>query len=251
MENLDLKAARSAMLEDENRRLCEENLRLQAEVARRKAAAADAGRQQLQDFFMQVPVPLVILEGSEHRVTLANPLFERLVGKDLKGKTVAEAFPLGETTAVVPHLNDVYVTGRAFVGKEMPLQLPDEHGNMQKVLVDVGYHAYRAPGGEIKGLIALVQDVTERAKARENIRDQSLWLEEVLNRLPIGLVMAEPGTAKYRFTNKAAKAMLGQAPNGDRLDLSPGKIDCSRCRRKRLFPSMRLRRLERRAGKNS
>ncbi len=47
------------------------------------------------------------------------------------------------------------------------------------------------------------------------------WLEEVLNRLPIGLVMVEPGSANYKFVNNAARALLGQSPKKARPELGP------------------------------
>ena len=73
-------------------------------------------------------------------------------------------------------------------------------------------------------LIATLAFRVNQASVGEAIQNQNLWLEEVLNRLPIGLIMAEPGTAKYRFTNKAARILLGQAPDGTRPELSPEKL---------------------------
>jgi signal transduction histidine kinase len=55
----------------------------------------------------------------------------------------------------------------------------------------------------------------------QSIQNQNLWLEEVLNRLPIGLIMSDPESANYRFANKAACEMLGQSPRGARPNLSP------------------------------
>jgi len=67
-------------------------------------------RQQLEDFFMHAPVPMLILEGPQHLVTLANPLYERFVGREVKGKTVSEAFTKEEAGSFIPLLNSVYQT---------------------------------------------------------------------------------------------------------------------------------------------
>jgi signal transduction histidine kinase len=181
-------------------------------------------QEQLQSFFMQAPVPMVILEGPNHLVTLSNPLYDRFVGRSVTGKTIAEAFPAGEAASFIPLLDRVYQTGEPYIGKELPLQLPDEKGHFHDFWIDIGYHPFLDRDGKIKGVFALVHDVTDRVRAREAIQNQNIWLEEVLNRLPIGLIMVEPDTAKYRFTNNAARVMLGQAPNGAKLELIPEKL---------------------------
>ena len=130
---------------------------------------AEEARQELYEFFMQAPVPLVVLLGAEHRFSMANPPYERFVGRKVVGKTVLEAFSRQEVGHFIPLLDGVYKTGKPYVGNELPLDIPDEKGTIQNLFVNVGYHAFRDPDGTIKGILAVLQDVTEQVHARRKV----------------------------------------------------------------------------------
>lgn len=127
-------------------------------------------RKELHDFFMQAPVPMVILEGPDHLVALANPPYARLSGREVTGKTIAEAFPRGEADSFIPILNEVYQTGLPFIGKELPLQLSDDSGAMQDLWIDISYHPFRDANNAVKGVFALVHDVTHQVLARNEVK---------------------------------------------------------------------------------
>ena len=135
-------------------------------------------RDQLSGFFMQAPTPMVILEGPEHRYVLANPPYEKMIGRQALGKTVRELFPHGEVGLFIPHLDSVYRTGRPYVGKALPLELSDENGAAIKRWIDVGYYPYRSDSGMIIGVMAVHHDVTEAVLARNQLE---LAREEAVN----------------------------------------------------------------------
>jgi signal transduction histidine kinase len=130
-------------------------------------------RQDLHDFFIQAPLPMVILEGPNHRVALANPPYVRLVGREVAGKALSEAFPKGEADSFIPLLDAVYKTGVPFIGKELPLQIPDENGATQNLWIDIGYHPFRDGSDKIKGVFALVHDVTHQVLARKEVEQSA------------------------------------------------------------------------------
>ncbi len=137
----------------------------QAEVLR----LLESSIAELRGFFMQAPTPMVILEGREFRFTLANPPYEKLIGRRALGRTVAELFPKGEAEFYIPLLTEVYETGNPFVGKELLFTMPDENGVVKTVWIDIGYHPFRNEEGVIKGVLAIVHDVTESVLARRAI----------------------------------------------------------------------------------
>jgi signal transduction histidine kinase len=97
------------------------------------------------------------------------------------GKTLREAFPAGEADTFIPLLDNVYRTGVPYIGKELPLQLPDEQGKMQDLWIDIGYHPFLDSDGQIKGVFALVHDVTDSVLARKKVEEsESRAREEVL-----------------------------------------------------------------------
>jgi signal transduction histidine kinase len=130
----------------------------------------EQARQRLENFFMQAPVPMVIFEGPEHRFTLANPHYEKFVGRKVIGKTLLEAFTADEAGCYLPLLDGVYKTGIPFVGNELPVNLPDEHGIIRNSWVNVGYHPFRDSRGCIKGVMVIMLDVTTLRKTSEDLK---------------------------------------------------------------------------------
>lgn len=124
---------------------------------------AERERQNLRDFFMQTPVPLCILLGRDLRFALANRPYLELVGRDVMGLTVREAFSDAEAADYTRILDQVFESGEPFVGKEMTLRL--ERGPLR--IVNVSYTPLRAGDGEVKGILGFVYDVTAEAQARK------------------------------------------------------------------------------------
>lgn len=129
----------------------------------------ELARKELYQFFMQAPIPLVILTGAEHRFYLANAPYERLVGRKVTGKTVLEAFTQDEVGHFLPLLDGVFHTGVPYVGSELPLNIPDENGVIQNHFVNLGYYPFLDETGTIKGILAFVADVTETVLSRADL----------------------------------------------------------------------------------
>ena len=172
MENPSPEPRLDAGSEEELARLRAENARLKAELAaassQRRASDGSAGdHQQLNDAFMQAPLPMAILEGPEHRFLIANPPYEKFIGKKAVGRTLREVFNREEVAELIPRMDAVYQTGRPYSLKEAPFTLVDENGERRRSWLNIGYHPFRDAEGEIKGIIAIVLDVTEQVEARE------------------------------------------------------------------------------------
>ncbi len=152
-----------------------------ADITERKLAELDIvrDRQDLFVYFMQAPVPLVVLSGPDHHYILANLPYERLVGRKVVGKTVREAFTQEEVGTFVPLLDEVYQTGVPYVGDSLKLRVPDESGILREYWINVGYHPFRDEKGTITGIFAIHQDVTEQVESRIKIENfaQELTIE--------------------------------------------------------------------------
>ncbi len=160
----------------------------ESEAISRNQALTEMARQELYDFFMQAPVPMVVLTGPDHHFSLANPPYERLIGgREIMGKTLREAFSEEEVGHYVPLIERVYKTGEPYVGTEAPLQLKNENGVVQERFINVGYHPFREPDGKIKGVLAVVVDVTDQVKARQNLERAHLEAQAAAERVQLAL----------------------------------------------------------------
>ncbi len=154
---------------------------------------------------------MVILEGPEHRVTLANAPYESLAGRVVLGKTIAEAFPSGEPILNIPLLDEVYKTGKPYLGKELPLRLNDASGNPQNLWIDIGYHPFRRADGKIQGVFALVHDVAEKVAQKSKEKAIVQQLRIVADFSP-ALIAHVDSAERYRFMNRLYKEWFGFDP---------------------------------------
>ncbi|AZZ36639.1 hypothetical protein CIK05_07495 [Bdellovibrio sp. qaytius] len=162
----------------------QKKLEKRSESATKKA---EIMAQELEDFFMQAPTPMVILDGPNHFIKLANPLYEKFVNRKVTGKTVKEAFTKGEADYYIPLLDKVYQTGEPYIGKDLPLQLPDENGVMEDYWIDVGYYAKRTNAGKVNGILAIIQDVTSSFKARTYLQQNLMKISDSEEKLKLAL----------------------------------------------------------------
>jgi PAS domain S-box-containing protein len=121
--------------------------------------------------FEQAPGFITMTDGPYHRFTFANAAYRNLVGgRDLLGKTVAEALPEVVEQGSIGLMDQVFTTGEAFTGHAMPLRLNNPDGAEETRFIDFVYAPRLGAGGQIVGLLCEGQDVTERVGAAARVR---------------------------------------------------------------------------------
>lgn len=147
-------------------------------------AIAKEDRTRFNDFLMQAPIPMVILIGPEHRFALANEPYQKFIGRNAVGKTLLEVFSLEEAENFVPLLDEVYRTGIAHIGKEIPFYITVDSGEIKEKFLTVAYYPFKEHSNEVKGVLAVVQDMTEQVVARKVIEENEHRIQEITNTLP-------------------------------------------------------------------
>jgi PAS domain S-box-containing protein len=137
--------------------------------------AESSDHERLQLLFERAPSFMALVEGADHRITVANEAFLDLVGKrDLIGKTLAEGLPELVEQAVDEILDGVARSGEAFVAHAMPLAVARSDGTTEELLVDLVFQPL--PAGE--GIFIQGHNVTEdkRSEALRNAHNKVLEL---------------------------------------------------------------------------
>ena len=173
-------------------------------------------RQTLNNFFMQAPVAFCLFKTPDHVYEFANPDYFKLVGRvDIIGKPLREVFPELAGQGFIELMDNVYKTGKPFIGKEMPLYLK-EGTFAQTGYVDFIYQAYKNTEGEIEGIMVFGHDVTEKVLARQKIQESADRMLTVLESLPQMAWTALPtGEVNYfsqswcDFTGQTQEQALG------------------------------------------
>jgi signal transduction histidine kinase len=112
------------------------------------------------------------LRGPEHVYELVNPLYQRLFGtRPLLGKPIREALPELEGQGFYELLDQVYLTGEAFVGTEVRAELDrDNTGHLEECYFNFVYQPIRASRGEVQGIMVHAVEVTEQVRARQRMQ---------------------------------------------------------------------------------
>lgn len=190
----------------------------EAEAERKKAQASE---QELHDSFMQAPGPIAILSGPEHTFTFANPSYEKLVSRKVVGKQVLEAFSRDEVGDFVRILDDVYRKGQPYQARDMPLNLISENGAIEERFVSVSYEPRRDNLGQVTGIIAVHQDVTEHVRMRDRILESEAHFRDLVDRSPAILWITDE-MSRCTYLSRKWYDTTGGSPE---TDLGFGWID--------------------------
>jgi signal transduction histidine kinase len=204
------------------------NVTAQARVEEAQRRFEDAGRSlaereaRLGALVSGAPVGIVLLDAETLAVREANAFYHQFLEGpwrepgSLLGHTPAEFIPDFETAGVGEIFRRVRDTGRPFEISEFEF-----HGfargttyfrwTLQPVSAGPGGPAY---------LLLLVVDVTEQVVARRTAEAERKALYDVLDTLPVGVVLAEAPSGRAVYLNAAGVALGGRT----REELSPERV---------------------------
>ena len=154
-------------------------------------------RDRLARLFAQAPGFMTLLDGPQHRITLANPAYLRLVGnRPIVGRTVAEALPETEAQGYIALLDRAYRSGEAFAAYGSRFDVQEQPGGPTiSRHVDFVYQPIRDAADAITGIFVEGVDVTDRVAATEQRRDALVRLTDRIRNLEspgdVGLAAAQ------------------------------------------------------------
>ncbi|NJR74398.1 MAG: PAS domain S-box protein [Scytonema sp. CRU_2_7] len=124
--------------------------------------------------------------------------------EEILGRTDEEILPPEATQAYLSTLIKAQET-RTLQTTEATITLPD-YGTFT---TEIKYLPLLNAKGEIEQILAFTNDITERKQVEETLRNQQKWLEDLLNLMPMPMLLIEPETAKVTFANQAADEVAG------------------------------------------
>lgn len=162
------------------------------------------------ELFRQAPAAVALVRGPDHVFEFANDAYVRLVGgRSIQGQPVRAALPEVEAQGFVKLLDGVYRNGVPYVGKSVQVKLQQEGGESDHVL-DFIYQPVRDPAGEVDGILVLVTDVTDRAKAEAALRLSNWQLGEERARLAALIEAEQRARQALRRFNDTLEAQVKQ-----------------------------------------
>lgn len=155
-------------------------------------AITDGERERLQQMFANAPGFMAILEGTDHRVMVANKAFEDLVNRgDLVGKSLAEAVPEMAEQGLVDLLDEAKGSGDPFIGRGMKIRMDLPGGWEEEIFVDLMLQPLRDAGGGVPGVFVQGHNVSEDKKSEELRSAHNRVLELAIGDSPLEQTLGE------------------------------------------------------------
>lgn len=132
--------------------------------------ARERQRQHLHDLFLQAPAGISVLQGAEHVFELVNPTYQALIGpRAVIGQPLRVALPEMQDQPFPRILDEVYRSGKAYVGQEEPALLHRGafEGPPDEVFFNYVYQPLLDSQGHTSGILVFAYDVTEQVRARQ------------------------------------------------------------------------------------
>ncbi|QSQ28441.1 PAS domain-containing protein [Pyxidicoccus parkwayensis] len=179
-----------------------------AELLAREAEQAE--RNKLHQLFTQAPVAISVLRGPEFHYEFVNPLQRRLMGqREMVGRTLTEAIPDLSPDVLSLH-RAVMETGERAIANELPVSVDYAgEGHVETKFWNIIYEPLRDERGRVDGLVTFAFEVTEQVLARQAVESQQMWLEAVLDLMPMPVVMVDPRSGELTSSNAAADRLHG------------------------------------------
>ena len=129
-------------------------------------------QENLPNLILDAPASICVLRGLQHVYEIANERYFKVVGnRDIIGKTVRDALPELKGQGFFEILDNVYASGKPFVGNELPVQLVKENGMLEEAYFNFVYQPTRNGKGEINGIFCHGVDVTDEIVIRKKIEE--------------------------------------------------------------------------------
>ena len=209
-------------------RRAESELLLLRERERAASAEAERQRNRLHALLADAPALIALTRGPEHvALFVSNPVRQLVGGREIVGHRLRDVAPELLGQGIIEAGDEVFRTGHAFTARELRASLSRAPGEEPREgWFDFICKPTRDPDGCVDGLLFFGVEVTRQVRARQKVeaaaqvtRTQREWLEAVLDLMPTGLVLLEPGNAAIRFANRAADALAGGVfPRGDPVE---------------------------------
>ncbi len=165
----------------DNRKLSE-----QLEVEKNNLDEYKTAAEYIENALKQAPAPICILRGPEHIFEMANKEFLHIVpDKDIIGKPAREVMPELEGQGFLDILDEVYSTGKSYVGSEMPATFNVGRDKEVDAYVDFIYKVLYDTDGEKSGIFVLAIDVTDQVLARKKAEESEYRYRALIENSPV------------------------------------------------------------------
>lgn len=153
-----------------------------AELALQRARQLQGDKTHLLALFDQAPGFICVLMQRDHVFELANKAYYQLFGRrDLIGKPAREALPDIDGQDFLRLLDDVFETGKPFIGESLPVTVQEHPDSPKRThYLDFVHQPITSADGQVIGIFVQGNDVTDRKHAKDELKRYQAELETIV-----------------------------------------------------------------------
>jgi PAS domain S-box-containing protein len=170
--------------------------------------------QKFRNVVEQAPDPILILKGEDMALEVANDALFRLwnVDQGAIGKTFLEILPEMKGQGFLELLQNVYHSGEAFYGVEVPAVFERSGGKKQTVYFNFSYQPYREADGTTTGVLVLATDVTGQVLAKQQLVASEQNLRNMILQAPVPIGIFRGEDLVVEIANNSMFQLWSKAP---------------------------------------
>ncbi len=164
------------------------------------ARAQAAEMERLRDLFVQSPSFSALLSGPQHRFDFVNPTYLQIIAhRDVIGQGVREALPELEGQGFYELLDQVYRSGKPFIGQSVPVMIQATPGAAPELrILDFVYQPMRDAEGTLTGIFVEGIDVTAAHDTVAALQESEAQFRTLAEAMPNHVWTADPdGTLNW------------------------------------------------------
>jgi PAS domain S-box-containing protein len=153
---------------------------------KRADEALEKSEQRFRNLIMKSPIAMAILRGPDHVIEMANEAMQirwKKRGKEYLNKKISEAFPEILNQRFLKLLDEVYNTGKIHREHEAVTRVQEIDGEKIYYL-DFEYAPLLDVDGQISGVLATANDVTESVESRRRVEESEKRFRSLAESLP-------------------------------------------------------------------
>jgi diguanylate cyclase (GGDEF)-like protein/PAS domain S-box-containing protein len=156
-----------------------------------------------------VPAMIMVKDAREQRYVLINRTAKEFLGsarEGLIGKNAYDVFPKDQADFITKRDNDMLRSGQHMFVDDEPVQSP---GDAEARIVTSKRVAIRDDQGEAQYLLTVLEDITERKRADDHLRQTREFLNTVIENVPSTIVVKDTHDFRYVLVNRAGERYFG------------------------------------------
>ena len=192
-----------------------------AEKERKLRAEAEAERRKLRELFDQAPAGIGLLRGPDHVWTYVNQRYANIVGRsvdELVHRSLSDSLPEIVSQGFIDLLDDVYRTGKPYVGTEVPVRLQTGPDAFRNAYFDFVYQPVRNAEAVVDEILVHCVEVTERVLGRREVERKQELLRAALAASSTGTFRWDPASGTFQDFDDNLKELFG-IPTSDAVQL--------------------------------